>query len=224
MRSPVNNFILDRSRPGLTTATTGTVVQQGISGNYVTDGQRRQRRQRGQRRKPGRRIQRLRERRKAKSVEVRAATLNVASMTGKGRELIDMMERRKVDILCVQETKWKGSKARSIGGGFKLLYHGVDGRRNGVSIILKEDYAKSVVEVKRKSGRMMCVKMEIEGVMVNIISAYVPQVGCELEEKEDFWNDLNEMVESVHKGERVLIGRDLNGNRGDKEVMGKHGF
>ena len=137
---------------------------------------------------------------------MRAATLNVGSMTDKGIELVDMMERRKVDILCMQETKWKGSKARSIGGGFKLLYHGVDGRRNGVSIILKEDYAKSVVEVKRKSNTMMSVKMEIEGVMVNVISAYAPQVGCELEEKEDFWNDLDEMVESMHKGERVLIG------------------
>ena len=126
---------------------------------------------------------------------MRAATLNVGSMTGKGRELAGIMERRKVDILCVQETKWKGSKARSLGGGFKLLYHGVDGRRNGVGIILKEDYAKSVVEVKRKSDRMMSVKIEIEGVMVNVISAYATQVGCELEEKEAFWNDLDEMVE-----------------------------
>ena len=32
----------------------------------------------------------------------------------------------------IEETKWMGSKARSIGGGFKLFYHGVDGRRNGV--------------------------------------------------------------------------------------------
>ena len=63
MRSPVNNFIPDRSRPGLTTAASGTVVQKGISGNYATDGQRRQR---GQRIKAMRRIQRLRERRKAK--------------------------------------------------------------------------------------------------------------------------------------------------------------
>ena len=98
----------------------------------------------------------------------------------------------------MQETKWKGSKARSIGGHFKLLYHGVVGRRNGISIILKEDYAKSVVKVKRRSDMMMSVKMEIEGVMVNVISAaYAPQVGCELEEKEDFWNDLDEMVESA---------------------------
>ena len=64
---------------------------------------------------------------------------------------------------------------------------------------------------------------------MNVISAYAPQVGCELEEKEDFWNDLDGMVESVHKGERVLIGVDLNGhvgegNRGDEEVMGRHGF
>ena len=96
---------------------------------------------------------------------------------------------------------WKGSKARSIGGGFKLLYRGVDGRRNGVGIIIKEDYAKSVVEVK--SDRMMNVKMEFEGVIVNVISAYAPQVGYELEEREDSWNDLDEMVESVHKGERL---------------------
>ena len=101
----------------------------------------------------------------AKSVEVRAAPLNVVSITGEGRELVDMMERRKVDILCVQGTKWKGSKARSIGGGFKLLYHGMDGRRDGVGIILKEDYAKSIVEVKRKSDRIMSVKMKIEGVI-----------------------------------------------------------
>ena len=81
MQSLVNNFIPDRSRPKLTTAATGTVVQQGTSGNYVTDGQR----QRRQRRKPEGYIQRLRERKKAKIVEVRAETLNVGSMTGKGR-------------------------------------------------------------------------------------------------------------------------------------------
>ena len=124
---------------------------------------------------------------------MRAATPNVGSMTGKGRELADIIERRKVDILCVQETKRKGRKARSIGGGFKLLYHSVDGRRNGVGFILKQDYAKSVLEVKKKSDRMMSVKMEIEGVMVNVISAYAPQVGCELEEKERFMNELTWM-------------------------------
>ncbi|KAK3511279.1 hypothetical protein QTP70_034774, partial [Hemibagrus guttatus] len=143
----------------------------------------------------------------AVTVGLRIGTLNVGTMTGKGRELADMMERRKVDILCVQETRWKGSKARSIGAGFKLFYYGVDSKRNGVGVVLKEEIVRNVLEVKRVSDRV---------------------VGCELEEKERFWSELDEGMESIPTGERVVIGEDFNGhvgegNRGDEEVMGKFG-
>ncbi|KAK3518950.1 hypothetical protein QTP70_016073 [Hemibagrus guttatus] len=145
----------------------------GAGGNWATVG----RRSRG-----GRRVRRQREKRK-----------------GKGRELADVMERRKVDILCVQETRWKGSKARSIGAGFKLFYYGVDSKRNGVGVVLKEEFVRNVLEV-----------------------------GCELEEKERFWSELDEVMESIPTGERVVIGADFNGhvgegNTGDEEVMGKFG-
>ena len=91
-----------------------------------------------------------------------------------------------MDILCVQETKWKGSKARNIGGSYKLFYHGVTGQKNGVGIILKERFINSVLEVRRMSDRAMCMKLEIEEMLFNVISAYVPQVGCNTEEKEEF--------------------------------------
>ncbi|KAK3568417.1 hypothetical protein QTP86_005880 [Hemibagrus guttatus] len=53
-------------------------------------------------------------------------------------------------------------------------------------------------------------------------------VGCELEEKERFWSELDEVMESIPTGERVVIGADFNGhvgegNTGDEEVMGKFG-
>lgn len=38
----------------------------------------------------------------------------------KTRELTDM-QRRRMNILCVQETKWKGRKGRSLKAAFKLL-------------------------------------------------------------------------------------------------------
>ncbi|KAK3516312.1 hypothetical protein QTP70_009432 [Hemibagrus guttatus] len=150
------------------------------------------------------------------------------SAIGKGRELADVMERRKVDILCVQETRWKGSKARSIGAGFKLFYYGVDSKRNGVGVVLKEEFVRNVLEVKRVSDRVMSLKLEIEGVMLNVVSGYAPQVGCELEEKERFWSELDEVMESIPTSERVVIGADFNGhvgegNTGDEEVMGKFG-
>ncbi|KAK3527484.1 hypothetical protein QTP86_023019, partial [Hemibagrus guttatus] len=148
---------------------------------------------------------------------------------GQGKvELADMMERRKVDILCVQETRWKGSKARSIGAGFKLFYYGVDSKRNGVGVVLKEGFVRNVLEVKRVSDRVMSLKLEIEGVMLNVVSGYDPQVGCELDEKERFWSELDEVMESIPTGERVVIGADFNEhvgerNTGDEEVMGKFG-
>ncbi|KAK3510289.1 hypothetical protein QTP70_033153 [Hemibagrus guttatus] len=194
-------------------------IYTGAGGNWATV---------GRRSKGGRRVHRQREKRKGKSVGLRIGTLNVGTMTGKGRELADMMERRKVDILCVQETRWKGSKARSIGAGFKLFYYGVDSKRNGVGVVLKEEFVRNVLEVKRVSDRVMSLKLEIEGVMLNVVIGYAPQVGCELEEKERFWSELDEVMESIPTGERVVIGADFNGhvgegNTGDEEVMGKFG-
>ena len=148
-------------------------------------------------------------------------------MTGRERELSDMMERRNVDILCLQETKWKGNKARNIGGGCKIFYNRADGRKNGIGIVLREKLAKSVLEVKRVSDRLMAMKLEVNGSILNIVSAYAPQVNNSMEEKNDFWEDLDGLIESISKEERIVLGADLNehvgkGNIGDEEIMGRY--
>ena len=117
--------IPDRSRPGLPTTASG-VAQQGTCGNYATASENKSRK-RGRRR-----VKKHREVWKGRSSLIRVGTLNIGAMTGRGRELEDMMEQRNVDILCLQKTKWKGSKARNIGGGCKLFYNGPDGRKNGI--------------------------------------------------------------------------------------------
>ena len=71
--------------------------------------------------------------------------------------------------------------------------------------------------------------MEFDGVMLNVISAYAPQVGCIREEKETFWLDLDETVEKIPRNERIVVETDLNrhvgeGNNGDEECMGRHGL
>lgn len=54
-----------------------------------------------------------------------------------------------------------------------MFYYGGDGKRNGVGVILKEEFVRSVVEVKRVLDRVMSLKIEMEGVMFNVVSGYV---------------------------------------------------
>ena len=84
-------------------------------------------------------------------------------MTGRERELTDMMEQRNAGILCLQKTKWKGSKASNLGVGCKLIYNGGDGRKNGIGIVLREELAESVRqtnghEVGGKKVHLKCRK------------------------------------------------------------------
>ena len=104
--------ITDWSRPGLPTTASG-VAQQGTCGNYATAKQSENK----SRKRRERRVKKQREAWKGRCSLIRVGTLNIGTMTGRERELADMMERRNVDILCLQETKWKGSKARNIGDG-----------------------------------------------------------------------------------------------------------
>ena len=76
------------------------------------------------------------------------------------------------DLLCVQETRWKGEKAKYIGEGYKMLYRGSENKKNGVGIISKKEQVDKVVDMWRVADRIICLKMELDGVMLNVISVY----------------------------------------------------
>ena len=69
--------------------------------------------------------------------------------------------------------------------------------RNGEGRILKEEHAKNVVKVNRVLDRVMSMKLETEGTMMYFINGCAPQVSCQMEEKEQFWGRLDDMVENI---------------------------
>ena len=86
--------IPDWSRPRLPTTASG-VARQGTCENNATAGlSENKRRKRG-----GRRVKRQQELWKGKRTLTGVGTLNIGIMTGRGRELADMMERRNVEYV-----------------------------------------------------------------------------------------------------------------------------
>jgi len=58
-------------------------------------------------------------------------------------EVVDTMIRRRINFMCLQETKWVGKKAKELdSSGFKLWYTDEVRSRNGAGIIVDKEWKK----------------------------------------------------------------------------------
>ena len=160
--------------------------------------------------------------------KVRIATLNVGSLTGRSNEIVEMLSRRKIDICCLQETRWRGGSARLISGKdcqYKLFWSGSESGIHGVGVFVSQQLVDRVLSVTRLDCRIMSIRVLWGQVIFNIISAYAPQQGCTEPEKDTFFENLLGTVSKVPECEFLVIGSDLNGHVGESgsDYAGFHG-
>nr|XP_009784672.1 PREDICTED: craniofacial development protein 2-like [Nicotiana sylvestris] len=129
---------------------------------------------------------------------LRIRSWNVGTLTGKSIELAKILQKRRINIPCVQETSWAGSNARDA-DGYKLW-----------------ELRQSVVEVRRVNDRLMIIKLVVGQCTLNVISAYAPHAGLDEEVKRRFWEGLDEIVRQVPPAEKLFIGGDFNCHIGSK--------
>ncbi|KAM2086833.1 hypothetical protein ACFX1R_024332 [Malus domestica] len=176
------------------------------------------------------RVKKLGQKGRVQESKMRLGTWNIGTLTGKSMEVVEVMVRRRINIMCLQETKWVGRKAKDLeNSGFKLWYSGTNRTRNGVGIIVDKTLTQDVVDVKRVGDRIMAIKIVIGQELINVISAYAPQVGLDTSSKEKFWEDLGDLVQGIVQTEKLFIGGDLNGHVGRETgnyggFHGGHGF
>ncbi|XP_063378669.1 craniofacial development protein 2-like [Cydia fagiglandana] len=102
--------------------------------------------------------------------QLRIATWNLGSLTGRQQELAETLHRRRVNICCIQETKWKGAKSRDLGLGYKLVYYGTVNNQNGIGIVLDKDLKNRIINIDRRTDRLMSIKLALDNQpVINII-------------------------------------------------------
>ena len=138
-------------------------------------------------------------------------------------EVAEALKRRKVDVACIHEVKWKGKKAREIGMGYKLFYSGESKRQNGVGIILKDTLSENTLAVEGISDRVILLKLIIinSRQKLDVIPAHAPQSGLDIVEHDIFYQDLEGIVSRLDLiNENIFLGTDLNGHLGTEK--GEH--
>ena len=129
----------------------------------------------------------------------------------------------------VQETKWKGDRARKMAEGYKMLHAGGNGRSNGVGIIVNVEISKEVVQVEIWQGRIIAVWMMIRQQTVCVICVCGPQTVKKDAEKVGFRKEV-ERLAGLSNGQTMLCDAgDFNAHigvvePGDKESIGIFGW
>ena len=109
------------------------------------------------------------------------------------------------------------------GKRYKLWWSGNSDGTEGVGVLVKEELCGKVVEVRRKSDRVMTEVMALEEEVVRIICVYGPQSGKTGAEKERFYDHLRSEWDLQSVGELVLGMGDFNEHVG-KRIEGYEGM
>ena len=153
----------------------------------------------------------------AKRLGVRFGSGNIGTISGRGTEVCEELRKRKVDVCCLQEVRWRGEGARFVGvkgTRYKLWWCGNDDQTGGVGILVKEDLCEKVVEVKRRCDRVMAIGLVFGEEVVTVICAYAQQSGKPDSEKERFYEEMAREWSMANANEMVLGLEDFNGHVG----------
>ena len=173
-----------------------------------------------------------------KNTHFKVGSWNVGTMKGRSGEVVETLQRREVDLCCVQEVRFAGKGARMIEGkeGFYKLIWNNRSKKNddesgsgGVGVLIADKWKEKIVEVVRVSDRIMYLKIMIGKELVTFVCVYAPQAGLSSKCKQDFYDDLQCIYSKFHPDDMVVACGDWNGHVGQESdgydgVHGGYGF
>lgn len=138
------------------------------------------------------------------------------------------IEKMNLDIVILTETKKKGIGQETY-GNYIHLWSGVpksEQGKSGVSILVKKKWTRMIQTWEEINHRILKIRIKIHEQMLTIIGVYAINDNVRAEEKEEFFNILDEQIESVSKQSELIIIGDLNSRVGKKDndhTLGKYG-
>ena len=151
-------------------------------------------------------------------------TWNVRSMNqGKLEVVKQEMARVNVDILGISKLKWTGM-GKFNSDDHDIYYSGQEFlRRNGVAIMVNKRVQNAVLGCNLKNDRMISARFQGKPFNIIVIQVYALTSNMEEAEVEQFYEDLQDLLELTPKKDVLFITEDWNAKVGSQETPGVTG-
>ncbi|KAI8504891.1 hypothetical protein Bbelb_170000 [Branchiostoma belcheri] len=119
----------------------------------------------------------------------------------------------------ISDCRLKGSGTKKIHEDYVLAWSGVKaGQRavHGVGVILHPDTAKNILSIENISERIVKIQVKEEQETTSIIQVYAPTEAYPIEEKENFFEKLDDSISSVPDTDNLVVMGDFNGRVGKR--------
>ena len=96
-------------------------------------------------------------------------------------------------------------------------------RRNGVAIMINKRVRNAVLGCSLKNDRMISLRFQGKPFNITVMQAYAPTSNTDEAEVEQFYKDLQDILELTPKKDVLFIIRDWNAKVGSQETPGVTG-
>ena len=130
------------------------------------------------------------------------------------------MTRVNIGILEISELKWTGMGKFNSDDHY-IYYCGQQSfRRNGVVFIVNKRVQNAVLGCNLKNDRMISIRFQGKPFNTTVIQVYAPTTNAKEAEVEQFYEDLQDLLELTPKKDALFIIGDWNAKVGRQEISG----
>nr|KAG5707093.1 hypothetical protein BaRGS_011804 [Batillaria attramentaria] len=145
------------------------------------------------------------------------------------------MKNYKIGVLGLSETRWLQTGQLRFSSGEQLLYsgHTEDGapHTEGVALMLAPEAQQALIGWEPVNSRIITAKFitKKKDIKLNIIQCYAPTNDAEEEKKDDFYQQLQTVIDRGGAKDMTILMGDFNAkigsdNTGYEDTMGTHGL
>lgn len=152
-------------------------------------------------------------------------TWNIQGLNTKSEEVFRELNKLKMDIVVLSETKKKG-QGSEMKGNYIHIYSGVDKSKrakSGVSLAIHKKLKRYIVKWTCYNDRIISITMSLFAHEIEIIGIYAPTDNAAMDIKLSFYEDLTTVVDSISNRKEIILMGDFNGRTGSSITNPVHG-